>query len=529
MNALAQPNWLDRMVGFFSPVQAARRMRARMVMAIAGSWTGASYTRRSLKDWFVTPASADEDTLFDLETLRARSRDMVRNAPLATGAVNTVVMNVVGTGLSLLPRPDWEALGMTEEQADEWTAQVEREFRVWAESAECDVTRTQNFYGLQSLVFRSALESGDAFVLLPMIESRTNPYALRVQVVEADRVETPTGKKENAGNKIVAGVEMDANGAPLAYHILRNHPGSPEGIKQDFIRVPAFGARTGRRNVLHIFERTRPGQTRGVPYLAPVIEPLKQLDKYTESELMAAVVASLLTVFVKSETGDGFAPPAGEQSSDSEIKLGTGTIVDLAPGEDITTVAPNRPNTAFDPFVQSVLRQIGVALGLPFEVLIKHFTASYSAARAALMEAWKFFRLRREFLAQTFCAPVYEAWMEEAVALGRIAAPGFFDDPARRIAYLQADWIGDAPAQIDPTKEVDAAAKRLEIGVSTLAEETMQLTGGVWKDKHREQVKERRMRERDGLAVVKMPGPATPAQPSRGTDRETEEREDAAA
>jgi lambda family phage portal protein len=534
MNAPAQPNWLDRVVSYFAPAWAARRMRDRMVMAIAASWTGASYTRRSLKDWFVTPASADEDTLFDLETLRARSRDMVRNAPLATGAVNTVVMNVVGTGLSLLPRPDWEALGMTEEQADEWTAQVEREFRVWAESAECDVTRTQNFYGLQSLVFRSALESGDAFVLLPMIESRTNPYALRVQVVEADRVETPAGKKENAGNKIVAGVEMDANGAPVAYHILRNHPGSPEGIKQDFIRVLAFGERTGRRNVLHIFERTRPGQTRGVPYLAPVVEPLKQLDKYTESELMAAVVASLLTVFVKSETGDGFAPPAGDPaaaSSNAEIRLGTGTIVDLAPGEDITTVSPNRPNTAFDPFVQSVLRQIGVALGLPFEVLIKHFTASYSAARAALMEAWKFFRLRREFLAQTFCAPVYEAWMEEAVALGRIAAPGFFDDPARRIAYLQADWIGDAPAQIDPTKEVDAAAKRLEIGVSTLAEETMQLTGGVWKDKHREQVKERRMRERDGLVVVKMPGPSNPQQPQpeRSTDRETEEREDAAA
>ncbi len=179
MNLQAQPNLLDRVVGYFAPEWGAARMRARMVMAIAGSWAGASFTRRSLRDWFVTPASADEDTVHDLDTLRARSRDMVRNAPLATGAVNTVVMNVVGTGLSLLPRPDWEALGMTEEQADEWTAQVEREFRVWAESAECDITRTQNFYGLQSLVFRSALESGDAFVLLPMIEGRTNPYALR--------------------------------------------------------------------------------------------------------------------------------------------------------------------------------------------------------------------------------------------------------------------------------------------------------------------------------------------------------------
>ena len=132
MNAQTQLNWIDRAVSYFSPQRAARRMRTRMFMAIAGSFVGASYTRRSLSNWFVSPASADEDTVADLETLRARSRDMVRNAPLATGAVNTVVMNVVGTGLSLLPRPDGEALGMTEEQADEWTPLVEREFRLWA-------------------------------------------------------------------------------------------------------------------------------------------------------------------------------------------------------------------------------------------------------------------------------------------------------------------------------------------------------------------------------------------------------------
>ena len=523
MKEQAKPNLLDRVLGYLAPQRAARRMRARMFMAVAGSFVGASYTRRSLSNWFVSPASADEDTLADLETLRARSRDMVRNTPLATGAVNTVVMNVVGTGLTLQAKPDWQAVGMTEEETDAWTAQVEREFRLWAEGTECDVTRTQNFYGLQALVFRSALESGDTFVLLPMLASRVSPYALRLQVVEADRVETPTGKEEIEGRKVVSGVEMDENGAPVAYHILRNHPGSFAGIKREYIRVPAFGEKTGRRNVLHVFERTRPGQTRGVPYLSPVIEPLKQLDKYTESELMAAVVASLLTVFVKSESGDGFAPPAGDEASESEVKLGTGTIVDLAPGEDITTVAPNRPNTAFDPFTQAVLRQVGVALGLPFEVLVKHFTASYSAARAALLEAWRFFRLRREFLAQAFCAPVYEAWLEEAIALGRVEAPGFFDDPAIRMAYLQAEWIGDSQGQIDPVKEVLAAEKRLEIGVSTLADETLWLTGKVWEDQHRQQVKERRKREEDGLIV----GGAAPGnRPSQPTSPEPSQEQD---
>lgn len=542
MNGLAQVGWLeraglflDRAVGVFSPAWAAQRMRERMVMAIAGSWTGASYTRRSLRDWFVRPASADEDTVHDIDTLRARSRDMVRNAPLATGAINTVVMNVVGTGLGVIPRPDWEVLGWSEQQADEWAELVEREFLLWAESTECDITRTQNFYGLQSQVFRSALESGDVFVLLRMIQTPNAPYELRLQVIEADRVDTPITMRFPAqladGRKIVAGVEMDTNGAPLAYWINSAHPGSPEGLISDFIRVPAFGGRRSRRNVIHVFEPLRPGQTRGVPYLAPVIEPLKQLDKYTEAELMAAVVQSLLTVFIRTESVDGFAPPAGEAKSETEIKLGTGSIVDLAPGEDITTVNPSRPNQAFDPFVQAVLRQIGVSLCLPFEVLIKHFTASYSAARAALLEAWRFFRNRRNWMAQMFCAPVYAAWMEEAVAKGRVPAPRFFSDPAFRHAYLQAEWFGDSPGQIDPTKEVEAAAKRLELTVSTLAEETMQLTGGVWKDKLRERAKERRLLEQNGLGTGQpaQSGASGPAPDQGGTGQDIEEREDAAA
>ena len=147
--------------------------------------------------------------------------------------------------------------------------------------------------------------------------------------------------------------------------------------------------------------RIRPGLTRGVPYLAPVIETLKQLDKYSEAEIMSAVVSAMFTVFVKSESEDGLAPFGGQTDStnDNDYKLGEGAILDLQPNESIEIADPKRPNQAFDPFVQAVLRQIGVALELPFEILIKHFTASYSAAQAALVEAWKFFSARRRWLA----------------------------------------------------------------------------------------------------------------------------------
>jgi len=167
--------------------------------------------------------------------------------------------------------------------------------------------------------------------------------------------------------------------------------------------------------------------------------------------------------------------------------------------DDITTVNPNRPNAGYDLFVQSILRQIGIALGLPFEVLIKHFTASYSASRAALLDAWRFFRNRRAWVADSFCQPICEAWMDEAVAIGRIKAPGYFSKPAIRAAYLEAQWLGEQPMQIDPVKEVEAAQKRLEIRVSTLAQETMALNDGVWQDNLRQQTKERDAAVKAGL------------------------------
>ncbi len=170
-------------------------------MALSG-YIGARWDRRATKEWYVPSGTADDTLLPDSQTLRDRSRDLIRNTPLATGAVNTVVQNVVGGGLQLQARPEWEALEMSEDQADEWKAGVEREFRLWAEGTECDITRTQNFYGLQDLVFRAVLEAGDCAVLTPMIPARTSPYSLRLQVIEAERLANPDGKQAEGGRRV---------------------------------------------------------------------------------------------------------------------------------------------------------------------------------------------------------------------------------------------------------------------------------------------------------------------------------------
>lgn len=251
--------------------------------------------------------------------------------------------------------------------------------------------------------------------------------------------------------------------------------------------------------VYHLVPRKRPGQTRTPPYLSPVIESLKQLDKYTEAELMSAVISSMFTVFVRSEDPDGISSMGEEKGDDKEFEMGSGAILDLLPYESIEIADPKRPNQAFDGFVLAIMRQVGVALEIPFELLVKHFTASYSAAQAALLEAWKFFKSRREWTAAVFCQPVYEAVITEAVARGHLKAPGFFSDPLIRQAYLGAEWIGPPRGQIDQLKEGRAARERVEMGISTLAEETAGLTGGDWERKHSQRAKEHKMRLEAGL------------------------------
>ncbi len=520
-------NALDRAIEAVAPVWGAKRLQARLGYQLLGEqWHGASRSRRSLAGWNPLAADADTDDLTDLPTLRARSRDLVRNAPLAGGALSTTVTNVIGTGLSLKTSINGRVLGLDEAAVNAWQQRTQDEFALWAESTDCDVTRHQTLYGLQSLAFRAALESGDVLGVLTRVPQRRQAVQLAVQLVEADRLCNPQRQPDRAG--LVAGVELDPVGAPVAYHIANGHPTlrsvAAPGAALHWTRVPAFGARSGRRNVLHLFDRRRPGQTRGIPFIAPAIEPLKQLERYTEAELMAAVVSGLFTVFIKSEGGANLQPTAlSEADARASFNggdkwnstLGNGLVVELNPKESIESANPGRPNAQFDPFVTAIVRQIGLMLEIPYEVLVKHYQSSYSAARGAMLDAWRFFRGRRDWIATTFCQPIYEAWLEEAIAAGRIAAPGFFTDPMRRKAWCGAVWVGDGPGSLDPTKEVQAARDRVSLSISTLDQESILHDGQPWEGKVRQRARENALAESLGVAIDTSPTPpvVTPAGP----------------
>lgn len=504
-------NWLDKTVAFISPAQGLKREKNRQLLTVMNKGYGnhgASSRKSSMAGWLTQNGSVIDDIEKNIPKLRERSRDLYMGAPLATGALKTMRTNVIGSGLRLNAQIDADYLGMTTEEADIWETKVEREFNLWAESIHCDMQRMNNFYQLQGLAFLSWLMSGDAFCLLPIKPRANMPYDLRIQLIEADRVNSADGGMLLEGNpKVLNGVEINGDGEVVAYHISDRHPSSFDSQKMKHIRVEKFGRTTGRPNILHLIETERPEQRRGVPLLAPVIETMKQLARYSDAELMAAVVNALYSVFITSDADSetdelGSIPEEDEVDSDNETtyELGPGTVHFLGENEKIQEAAPGRPNPNFDPFITSMCRQIGAALEIPYEVLLKNFTSSYSASRGALLEAWKMFKMRRQWMAEGFCQPIYEEFLSEAIAKGRIDAPGFFADPMIRKAYSGAEWNGPSQGQLDPLKEVNAAEKRVDNGFTTRSAETVALGGGDWFRNHSLRIREEQARREAGMA-----------------------------
>lgn len=486
MNGIARA--IDSVIATIAPQTALKRTTARQKMQILNSGYsnyGANTTKKSMIGWNYFGGDSRSDIEDNLSVLRQRSRDLYMGVPIATGAVKTMRTNVVGRGLMLKPTIDAEILKLTAAQAQQLEKEITREWSLWAESNDCDMARLNNFYELQQLAFLGWLTSGDCFVLLPTKKRLNQPYDLRVQLIEADRVSSPNNF-DTFDNRIVGGVEVDTDGEVVAYHFSKHHPLSYANERIEWQRVEAYGKKTGRRNVLHLSNMERIDQRRGVPFLAPVIEALKQLGRYTDAELIAAVISGLFTVFIeKNSNEDGEPIGSGireedliDKEDENSLELGPGTILDLAEGEKAHDINPGRPNKNFCGFVEAICRQIGAALEIPYELLLKHFTSSYSASRGALEEAWKMFKMYRAWLANDFCQPVYEEWLAEAVAKGRIKAPGFFTDPLRRKAYCKAQWNGPARGLLNPVQEVGAAVTRVENGFSTRSIETMEMAGG---------------------------------------------------
>lgn len=505
---------LDRAISLISPETGLRRLHARAQLAVAGQYIGARRDRRPTQEWNPREGSPNDDLLGDLSALRSRATDLERNEPLATGAVAGQLNGVIGAGLQLNPRIDRQLLGLSDEEADAWELGASRFWNAHANSVAWDFASKASFAEQTDQVLWGALVKGDILAVRRYRPGAGRLFGLATQLIEADRISSPNGRDTDT---IIAGVEFNkATGETVAYHIASDYPSRRMGRSiVTWSRVPRFDER-GEPLALLMGDHLRPDSLRSAPWLAAVIEPLKQLGTYTHAELTAAVISAFFTVFVKSPaaTEDGANPngPWAESalqqstglnppSSSSDLKLGAGMIADLAPGEDIQIANPARPNAQFDPFWMSMVQQIAVGLGMPAEIILQRFNASYSASRAAMVQAWRVYGKRRARLTAWWCQPAYQWLLTESVARGYLNAPGFLSDPLTRAAWCGADWTGPTMPQLDPVREANGAILRIGATLTTREQETAALTGGNWERQFAQVKKERRMLAEEGIAL----------------------------
>ena len=474
---------------------------------------GASRTLSSMIGWIIETGDAEDNIDLYSSTLRQRARDLYTGGGLARSGPLTLTTSVVGWGIQRKPKIDGDFLGMSDEQRAEAERTILREFKLWAENTMCDAERQQNFYGLQNLAFLSMLMSGDVFALFSMKENRRTPYQTTVRLLEADRICNPDSsgdsesKESDTGGRIIDGVEIDREGAVIRYHIASRSPNAMANSNElTWTAIDAFGKDTGYPNILHVMTFERPEQRRGVPFVAAEIEQLKQFTRYMNAELAANVVSAMLTAFITSKEDDGKfgledAVNEEDKVTDDELQLelAPGAIYNLPNGKHVETVNPLRANSQFESFVNTCIMTIASSMGIPKEVLVKKYESNYTAARAALLDFWRTVRVYRTRFNTSFNQPIYEQWLSEAVATGRIDAPGFFDDPAVRQAWCGCLWMGASMGHVDPLKEVNAAAARITNNLSTQEQEASEYNGNNWD----EIVKQRRKEVTETADILK--------------------------
>ncbi|BBI51097.1 hypothetical protein HORIV_35180 [Vreelandella olivaria] len=350
---------------------------------------GASRMIRSMLSWLPGLGSPRQDTpTGEREVLISRTRDAYRNHMMARAAVNRAATNVVGMGLTVRPNVDGESLGLSDDEADALNDELARGFRLWAEDpAECDIEAGLDFYMLQRLAFVSALVSGDVFAMTPDDQRPGCLFGTKLQLIEAERVGNPLSDLHTPNE--VDGVRTDRLGKPTHIRVCSGYP-SDYTTSQQWQWYPIFGAQTGRRRILHLVnEKGRPGQTRGVPYLAPILEALQKLERFSQAELTAAVISAMFTVAIKHSPNEDADMAAGgpmwsedsddpnkperpvvsssdDQPSDGDnLTLGEGAVWDLEEGAEPVTINPNRPNAQFDPFFVAIVKEMGAALKCP--------------------------------------------------------------------------------------------------------------------------------------------------------------------
>jgi lambda family phage portal protein len=398
---------------------------------------------------------------------------------------------VVGTGIRMQAQVRMQRGGRL---ADEMNRRIEEEFDCWTSAKRCHCGGKLSWYDIQRLCITSMLESGEVFVRLVKQPFGGSKVPLGLEIIESDLLDDDYNDIAKNGNEIRMGVEIDKWGRPVAYHFFDYHPGDyqfsyAQKLARKRIRIPA-------EDVIHLYSIERPGQTRGVSAFATAIMRLRNLSGYEEAEIVAARASSSMMAFVKTPDQELFEDGTFDQ--ESVLDFSPGSIRRLAPGEEMQFFSPNRPDDAFTPFVQQMLRAVAAGIGCSYTQVSSDFSQSnYSSSRLELLETRTHYKTLQQYLIESLCEEVYEKWLEMAVMAGVLDLPNYDSNPER---YEEAKWIAPAAQFVDPQKEAAAYKELIRSGIMTLSQ-VIALHGGDFEDQMRQRQHELAVADELGIVL----------------------------
>lgn len=509
-------NALDRAIAVVSPRHAARRMFSRAVLAVYQGGRSTKQRKKSRDN-----STGERLVARDAATVRATIRDLERNYDLVDGALSTLVRNIIGpTGISIEPMP---RIGTPGEKFDSIDDDFARALlNLWREwSALPEVTRTLNWVQAQELACRSWLRDGEVFAQVVEGNAAFIRHASRVplslELLEADVV--PLDHERDTPN-ILAGIERNEWGQPLAYWCYKHHPGNGRGfVSNDLKRVPA-------ERMLHVAVRRRLSGLRGISLFAPAIDRLLDIKDYEESERIAARIAARIAMYIKrdKDLAESWTPQLDEngQPVERDFLLEAGAIfTDTAPGEEIAMINANRPNTILEQFRTAMMRAVSRCIGLSYSSLAGDYDGTYSAQRQELVEAYDGYRIMTQTFVSRFVQPVWERFVTLAIASGQLVVPAH----VRPETVAQAAFRGPRMPWIDPKKEADGLQALFDAKVQSRTQAIAE-RGGRVQDVFEEIARERELADELGFSLDK-PAPAAQvgtAAPAEHDDDDTDPR-----
>lgn len=499
-----------------------------------GGLDGANTKSRRMASWAPPTGSPDQIINRAKSVADDRGRDLARNDATVANVIAINRNSVVGSRYDLNAAPDWEALGATEEWAEEFRRVAESRFTLFAESplAWIDVGRRGTLTDLLRLGVSSVVLTGEAIATAVWLRDADRPYRTAMRIVAPSRLTNPMGVSDDTYMR--RGIEVDKNSRPIAYHFRKAHPGDL-GFGQDAWTWSRMAAQTpwGRPQVCHVYEPMEPDQSRGLSDMVATLEDLKMVKDFrgvtlenaiVNASYAAAVESELPTEVIVAAMGGGtgstaWMDPVGQYLKSLTDYIGDANAVrmdgvkipHLFPGTKLNLKPVGTPGGVGTDFEASWLRHIAAGLGVSYEELSRDYSkVNYSSGRLGGQATERFMQARKKTCADRLAWFAYTLWVEEELTRGdslpnlpgksRNATRRAFYAPLGREAFCRATWIGASAGQTDEMKETQAAIMRMNSGLSTLEQECGRL-GRDYREVLRQKAREQRLAGELGVVL----------------------------